>query len=393
MVAARRTLIAPKGGALKDRPFHSLAADAIRAVLLDAGLEAKDIEGLILGNALAAGGNPARIAALAAGLPHVMPALSVDTQCCSGIDAISIAVDRIRAGSADVLLAGGAESSSQAPRRAKRLQGPEGELLRDSARIQFYEEAEFTPWPEQEPSMLQAAQSLSEQLADRPAEFGWVVESHRRALVGSHPERIGGERDPFTRPLTEDACIRAATRFAHSPATIAPLADGAAVLLLVSESALVGHLRSREGERINIPTGPLISEVLETCQIGASPFGPGQAPAALKSWLDELTEKHLAPARIELMESFAAQVLTNIRDLELDESCVNINGGLLAMGHPVGASGAVLTARLHHGLVGNDWGVALIPAAGGIASGIALARIPSDALPGSLLQLIEHEGF
>ena len=362
MVAARRTGLSPKGGALAHAPFHLLAAQVVRAVMADANLAVERVDGLFLGNALAAGGNPARVAALAAGLPQHLPAWSVDTQCCSGLDAISLAVDRIRAGSAHVLLAGGAESASQAPQRAKRLQGV----------WQPYEEADFTPWPQRESSMVQAARELSEQLADPGAEHAWAVRSHARALAAGHPERIAGDvpvevaggQDTFTRALTLQACQRAARHPIHNPTTMAPLADGAAMVLLMSEPTARKRLHSQ-----------LISEVLSCCQVGADPLLPGLATSALKDWLDQLRADHGEPACVELMESFAAQTILNIKALALESDRVNVDGGLLAMGHPIGASGAVLAARLHHRLRPGEWGVALIPAAGGIASGIALRGV------------------
>ena len=391
MVAARRTSVSPKGGALADVQFHELAAVAAQAVMADANVSAEQIDGLFLGNALAAGGNPARLAALASGLPYWMPAWSIDTQCCSGIDAISLAVDRIRAGAAHVLLAGGAESSSQAPQRAKRT--PSG--------CEPYEEADFTPWGDQEPSMVQAARVLSDQLGDLEAEYAWAVRSHQCALAATHPERISvgtapgamSGRDNLTRALTFEACRRAARHPIHNPTTMAPLADGAAMMLLMSERDLKVWLErggaiglrgvedsssgSRGKREVALGNQRLtpVCEVLSSCQVGADPFTPGLATAALKDWLDRLRADHGEPTYVELMESFAAQVLLNINTLGLDPTRVNVGGGLLAMGHPIGASGAVLVARLHHRLGPGEWGAALISAAGGLASGLALRRV------------------
>jgi len=391
MVAARRTGISPKGGTLADIPFYALAAQAVRAVLADACMDPRQMDGLILGNALAAGGNPARVAALSAGLSAHVPAWSIDTQCCSGLDAIALAVDRIRAGSAHVLLAGGVESSSQAPQRAKPT--PSG--------WRPYEEADFTPWGEQEFSMVESARSLSDQLGDLVAEYAWAVRSHERALAATHPERISvgslpeamGGKDTFTRALTLKACQRAAHHPSHNPTTMAPLADGAAMVLLMSEQALnmwleraraiglrgvedssSGSRGKREVALGNERLTP-VCEVLSSCQVGADPLAPGLSTAALRNWLDRLRADHGEPDCVELMESFAAQVLLNINTLGLDPTRVNVGGGLLAMGHPIGASGAVLVARLHHRLGPGEWGAALIPAAGGLAGGLALRRV------------------
>ena len=424
MVAARRTSISPKGGALANAPFHELAAMAANAVMADANVTAEQIDGFFLGNALAAGGNPARVAALASGLPYQVPAWSIDTQCSSGLDAISLAVDRIRAGTAHVLLAGGAESASQAPQRSKRIHGgagPSRERGRDFQTVDAastsgapgdyswvpYDEADFTPWSEQEPSMVESARALSGQLGDLEAEYAWAVRSHERARASIHPERIGARaaskrrthggsediQDTYTRALTAQACQRAASHPIYNPTTMAPLADGAAIALLMSERALKEWLERGERDGMS-PTSNLdsglggkhkaasanrrslaVCEVISCCQVGSDPFAPGLSTAALKNWFDQLRADHGEPACLELMESFAAQTILNTKALALDSGRVNVAGGLLAMGHPIGASGAVLVARLHHQLRAGEWGVALIPAAGGLASGLALRGI------------------
>lgn len=153
IVAARRTPIRPKNGDLKAVPFYDLASSPIRTLLHDligltrsTGLSASgdpslgstEIHSLIAGNALSAGGNPARLMALAAGLSQQIPALTVDTQCCSGLDAIGLAYERLRAPSGTgptTILAGGAESASLAPIRHDRRSG------------EPYDDAPFTPWP------------------------------------------------------------------------------------------------------------------------------------------------------------------------------------------------------------------------------------------------------
>jgi len=419
MVSARRTGISPRGGLLSKTPFYDLASEVVMAIARDANVALDKIDGLLLGNALAAGGNPARLVALAVGLPHRASAYSIDTQCCSGLDAIAIAADRIRAGAADILLAGGAESASQAPQRYKRrsLRTPsEREKKCESAATDShsettsevslkwmpYDEADFTPWSEIEPTMIQSARALSDRFADLSAEYAWAVRSHQRARSADHPERIMAAksehaRDSHTRDITVRHCQRAACHPAHNPATMAPLADGAAMSLLMSERALhewyVRLERSEgtgawqlgsdasfeiklEGQNASVTKPSRIAcEVFSSCQVGADPFTPGLATAALKDWLDKLRAECGEPDCIELMESFAVQAILNIRDLGLDADRVNIRGGLLAMGHPIGASGAVLAARLFHTLGPSEWGVSLIPAAGGVASGLALRRI------------------
>jgi len=230
--------------------------------------------------------------------------------------------------------------------------------------------------------MVDSARALSDQLGDLEAEYAWAVRSHQcaraaeRISVGVAPGAMGG-KDTFTRALTLKACQRAASHPTHNPTTMAPLADGAAMALLMSELAFNDWLNREESVGLHPASGQGFSvcEVLSSSQAGADPFTPGLATAALKDWLDRLRTHHGEPDCVELMESFAAQVLLNINTLGLDPTRVNVGGGLLAMGHPIGASGAVLVARLHHRLGPGEWGAALIPAAGGLASGLALKRV------------------
>ena len=118
IAAARRTAVVPRGGVFARLEPHDLAAPAIRAALADAGLAREAVDEVIFGNALGAGGNPARLAALAAGLPEHVPASSLDTQCCSGLDAVILAAHRVAAGEAEAVVAGGVESFSRAPSRS-----------------------------------------------------------------------------------------------------------------------------------------------------------------------------------------------------------------------------------------------------------------------------------
>jgi acetyl-CoA C-acetyltransferase len=159
IVAARRTAVAPRGGALASVEVAELAAASIRAVLADAGLAPEQVDDVILGNALYGGGNPARLAALLAGLPQDMPALTLDTQCCAGLDAVMLAATRVAAGEANAIIAGGVESFSRAPIRQRRPTNKD-EAPREYAR------PPFTPWPERDPDMIAAAAALARSRTD-----------------------------------------------------------------------------------------------------------------------------------------------------------------------------------------------------------------------------------
>jgi acetyl-CoA C-acetyltransferase len=369
IIAARRTPIAPKNGDLKTQSFFELATHALRSVMFDLSPH-QGVHSVIAGNALGAGGNPARLMALAAGLPEATPALTVDTQCCSGLDAIGLGFERLKARAQiahaqpgfsrarQVMLAGGAESASQAPIRQDRLtQLP-------------YEEAPFTPWPGRNPTMIQAARHLETLRAiDQPKAWDWAVRSHQLNLEKQSKSRSltpmegGLQFDNFPRKLTRQVCERSERVGPYNPTLMAPLADGAAFVAISSSAETTQSF------------APL--EILDYRQTAADPGCPGLACASLELWLEYCEQRYRfkrSQVIVALMESFAAQVLANIQDLRLNADLVNPWGGMLARGHPIGASGAVLVCDLFDYLKPGQIGLALIPAAGGLASGLLVRR-------------------
>ncbi len=364
ILGAKRTGISPRSGALKQIPFYDLAAQAIHGLMTDfsgllpSTLLACHCSGLIAGNALGAGGNPARLMALASGLPISTPAMTVDTQCCSGLDAIGVAFRGLRAEplgstgpvSTGLVIAGGAESASLAPIRQDR---PSGKV---------YEEASFTPWPDRNPSMVQAALDLeARRRVSLPDMVDWAIRSHRLGLSQTAPSRLGS--DPHPRELTLELCHRGAGVKPYNSTLMAPLADAAAfVVMAPSADPYTPPIRSKK-----------CLEVLDYAQIGSDPVCPGLSTAALEPWLHRLETKFGFDRQtlvVSLMESFAAQVIVNIQDLGLNRELVNPWGGLLARGHPIGASGAVLVCDLFDQLAPGQFGLAAVPAAGGLASGL-----------------------
>jgi acetyl-CoA C-acetyltransferase len=370
IVAARRTAVAPRDGALRAVEVADLAAAPMRAVLADAGIAPRDVEEVILGNALYGGGNPARIAALAAGLPEDVAALTIDTQCCAGLDAVMLAADRVAAG-ARAVIAGGVESFSRAPIRLHRARHP------DEAPHE-YSRPPFTPWPERDPDMIPAAAALARSLGvTRLAQEVFAVESHRKTLqrgaaAGEIVAVAGLSRDAFARTLTAALCARLPALtgdpdHAVTTATVAVEADAAAVVLVV-DGDLAARLKSA-GHPIRI---------VGSARRGADPTLPGLAPIAAAH---AVLARHGIPAgRVdiaEIMEAFAAQAIACMDGIGLDPARVNRGGGALARGHPIGASGAVLAVRLWHELQqerDGATGLAAIAAAGGLGSAIVMAR-------------------
>ncbi|MFG1236721.1 thiolase family protein [Xanthobacter autotrophicus DSM 597] len=362
LLAAMRTAVAPRGGAFRDVPAHKLAAALIGPVLAAAGVAPEDVDEVILGNALSGGGNMARVAALAAGLPETVPALTLDTQCCSGLDAIRLGAARIMAGEARYVLAGGAESFSTAPLRAYRPREKDG--VPD-----FYRQPAFTPWPEREIALDASAAGMAEAEGIMRAEQeAFAAESHRRALTvppadGEIVPVAGLAADAFARRLSPALMARLPVLSGDAThgvtaATVAVEADAAALVLLgpaqAGDVTIAGGLAR-----------------------GGDPFVPALAPiAAVEALCARLGVAASAVDHVELMEAYAAQALVAMRRLGLDPARVNAGGGALARGHPIGASGAILAVRSYHRLRAGNAGRALcaIAGAGGIASALMLDR-------------------
>lgn len=366
LIAARRTAVAPRGGAFKAVEADELGAAPIRAVLADTGIAPEAVDDVIFGNALYGGGNPARLAALRAGLPDHVPALTIDSQCCGGLDTIMLAAERIAGGSADAVIAGGLESFSRAPLRAWRPR------LADEA-PQPYDRPPFAPWPERDPDMIAAAATLAERFGiSRVRQDEFAIASHRNALQNPPgAEEIvslaGLSHDAFPRSLTEDLCARLAplagdAAFGVTRATVAVEADAAAALLVVSET-MVRRLNTRRPLRI-----------ISATRRGGDPAMPGAAPIAAAESL--LAAQRIAPARIvvaEVMEAFAAQAIACVDSIGVLAPSLNRGGGGLARGHPIGASGAILAVRLWHEMQSESsgaLGLAAIAAAGGLGSAL-----------------------
>lgn len=353
VIAARRSAVCPGNGAFAALDFDALAAPVIWAALADAGVSPGEVDELVLSNALGGGGNPARIAALAAGLPDRVAGLSIDRQCAGGLDALAVARALVLSGQARVVVAGGAESWSRRPHRARR--GPAGP--------EPYEEARFTPWPDRDPDMTAAAAALARRLGiTRAEQDAWAVESHARArAAGRQPRQeivtiAGVCADTFTRDLKIATAARAPVlEGTVTAATTAVAADGAAFCVVTAT-----------------PSGPRALRIAACATLGGNPEEPGLAPLpAIAAVLAQTGRTPDDLTCIEVMEAYAAQAIACVRGAHLPPERVNLGGGALARGHPIGASGAILAVRLFYELRGGA-GLATIAAAGGIGSALIL---------------------
>ena len=364
LLAGCRTPVAPRHGALRHHTPHTLAAPLVQHLLQTVGLPPEAVDTLILGNALGAGGNPARMTALAAGLPQRCATFSVDTQCCSGLDAINLAAARILSGQSDVVIAGGAEAWTRSPIRQHRPM--------DATQAAVpYERPAFTPWPARDPDPLQAAADYAARHGfTRHQQDAYARDSHARAVramvarPACTPSAIlpleGLLHDAYPRLLTERQASRmpvAAHSSRHvsdgnapsgsdcalSRLAISPQADGAALVLMAS-----AEFCARRG------ITPA-SHWLGGLSLGADPNNPlTGALAATESLLQRQQLDLDILHAVELHDAFAVQGLAFQEALQsqgLDPARVNAWGGGLARGHPIGASGAIalveLLARLH----------------------------------------------
>ena len=363
LLAGCRTPVAPRHGALRHHTPHTLAAPLVQHLLQTVGLPPEAVDTLILGNALGAGGNPARMTALAAGLPQRCATFSVDTQCCSGLDAINLAAARILSGQSDVVIAGGAEAWTRSPIRQHRPM--------DATQAAVpYERPAFTPWPARDPDPLQAAADYAARHGfTRHQQDAYARGSHARAVRAMEPRRActpfsilpleGLLHDAYPRLLTErqasrmPVAARAPTNTHSTDASdpdcalsrlvISPQADGAALVLMASAEFCA---------RYGITPA---AHWLGGLSLGADPDNPLTGALAAAETLLQRQRLDLDVLHaVELHDAFAVQGLAFQQALQsqgLDPARVNAWGGGLARGHPIGASGAIalveLLARLH----------------------------------------------
>ncbi len=359
---ASRSAVSPRGGALKSVEPHILGAAAVNACMKRAGLPIECVDEVIVSNVFGIGGNIARLIALQSGLPQRVPGLTVDRQCCGGLDALILAKDMIDSGRAKVILAGGVESYSLRPACYAAKAGGYAE--------QPFDQAPFTPWPEQDPCMHESADRLAAKLnISKREQDDWAIQSHIKAINAR--QRLRSEittvreaeidHDSFARPLSFSTCQRATViSGAITSANMSVAADGAAMCLVVTQE-------------IAAELGRPCLEIVDGCTIGADPELPGFAPVKAVQLLFDRCDVNSSDLTVaEIMEAYAVQAIACVKGVSLSSDIVNPGGGSLARGHPIGASGAILAVRLFHELLpsAGKLGIAAIAAAGGLGTAI-----------------------
>lgn len=383
IVAARRTPIGSFQGALSSLSASQLGAVAARAVIADCNLAGEHIDAVLFGCVLQAGvgQGPARQAALGAGIPPSVPTMTINKLCGSGMQAVMSGCDQIRAGTADMVLAGGLESMSNAPYLL--LKARQGYRMgHDQLFDHMYHDALLSPYDGQ---LMGCFADATAQRYDfsRADQDGFAERSVRRAVAasdaGEFVDEIApvsvkdrkGERvltkdeTPYTCDISKIGSLRAA--FSKdgtvTAASSSSISDGAAAVLLMTRAAVARH-----------GLQPL-ARIVAHASYAREPEWFTLAPVgAIKSVLAKANWQARDVDLFEINEAFACVTMAAMRDLDLDHARVNVNGGACALGHPVGATGARILTTLVHALRrrGGKRGVAALCIGGGEATAIAV---------------------
>ena len=387
ITAAVRTAIGNFGGALAHIPAHQLGAHVIKALLDRSGLQPEQIDEVILGQVLTAGSgqNPARQSALGAGLPDSCPAMTINKVCGSGLKAVHLAAQAIKSGDADIVIAGGQENMSMAPhvlpksRDGQRLgdwklvdsmivdglwdafnnyhMGTTAENIARKYELAREDQDAFAAASQNKAEAAQKAGMFNEEIAplEIPQRKGdpVVFDQDEFPRHGTTTEKLAKLRPAFDKEGTVTA------------GNASGINDGAAALLVMSEDMAT-----------KLGLDPLATiSAYSSAGVDPAIMGTGPIPASKKC----LKKAGWAIGDLDLIESneaFAAQSLSVNHDLDWDTDKVNVNGGAIAMGHPIGASGARILVSLLHEMKRRDArkGLATLCIGGGQGVAIAVER-------------------
>ncbi|MGE7093014.1 acetyl-CoA C-acetyltransferase [Lysinibacillus sp. NPDC048646] len=365
IVSAVRTAIGSFQGTLKDVPATTLGSIVIKEVLARAGVAGEQVDEIIMGNVLSAGlgQNPARQAAIAAGLPHQVPALTINKVCGSGLKAVHLAAQAILAGDAEIIVAGGFENMSQAPYVLKNARegfrmgdqkvvdtmihdglwcafndyhmGITAENLCDAYEISREEQDTFAARSQQRAEAAIAAGKFSDEIV--------AVEIPQRK-----GEAIIFDKDEFPRAgVTAEALSKLRPAFKKEGSVTAANAsginDGAAAVVVMSKQ-----------KAAELGIEPL-AQIIANASSGVDPSVMGTGPVtAVKKALAKANVSLTDVDLIEANEAFAAQSIAVDRELGFNHDKLNVNGGAIALGHPIGASGARILVTLLHEMAKRD---------------------------------------
>ncbi|SEL79335.1 acetyl-CoA C-acetyltransferase [Atopomonas hussainii] len=387
IVAACRTAVGSFQGSLSAIPAHELGAVVIRKLLADSGIAPESVDEVLLGQVLTAGSgqNPARQAAIAGGLPHSVPAMTINKVCGSGLKALHLGAQAIRCGDAEIIIAGGQENMSQAPylmpaaRTGQRMGHGKlvDSMIQDGlwdafndyhmgitaenlvAKYDISREAQdaFAAASQQKAEAAQAAGHFAAEIApvSIPQRKGEpvVFASDEQIRPGTTAESLGKLRPAFKKDGTVTA------------GNASTLNDGAAAVLLMSAS---------KAAELGLP---VLAKIASYANAGVDPAIMGIGPVCASN--RALEKAGWTAAELDLIEAneaFAAQAISVNTEMGWDTSKVNVNGGAIAIGHPIGASGCRILVTLLHEMQRRDAkkGLATLCIGGGQGVALTLAR-------------------
>ncbi|QCR32673.1 thiolase family protein [Lysinibacillus sp. SGAir0095] len=378
IVSAVRTAIGKQGGALASIPAHLYGGEVIKEAIKRANINPELIDDVILGNVLSGGGNIARLTALQGGLSVNIPGLTVDRQCGSGINAVALAAQAIQSGAGDIYVAGGIESMSRAPHQYERAEQAYSSLP------PRYRKTLLAPEEIGNPAMGTTAENLAKKYEiTRKEQDEFSLRSQQRMARAieegrfdeqivpiSIPQRKGEpilfNKDEHPRPNTTLAALAKLNPAFERDGTVTA---GSSSGLNDAASALV--IMSREkAEELGLQP---LATIKGSTVAGVDPniMGIGPVPAT-KKLMEKLGLSLADMDIIELNEAFASQVIACDRELEFDPEKLNVNGGAIAHGHPLGATGAILITKAVYELKRSAGRYALITACIGGGQGISL---------------------
>ena len=367
-----RSYVGLSKGMYKHVPAEKLGAAVLRQVIDKYGVSKPDY--VIAGNGVGAGGNIARLMLLEAGVDQSVPAFTIDVQCGSGLESIAVAAAKIECGEADVIIAGGFESSSCQPRRGLNVNHPD--YVDDS----WYSVAKFMPGIHRETVMLEGAeQAIDEEQVSKEELDAWVLRSHRLATEAREKGLLrhiiapvfDAKQDEGIRPRMSQRLIDRLPKLLPegkllTAANACLINDGAAFVVLCSEKYLQEHNLQAQ------------AKVIASTACGGDPMvSPRTAVTALEKLLERKGLQEQDIDAFELNEAFAVIDVIFARTFPNSVDKYNVFGGALAYGHPYGASGAIITLHLLESLRqrGGRLGCASVAAAGGVGTSLLIEYI------------------
>lgn len=388
IVAATRTALGSFGGSLSSTPAHKLGSAVISSLLQKTGLEGSQIDEVILGQVLTAGSgqNPARQAAIDAGLPNQTPAMTINKVCGSGLKAVQLAFQAVACGDAEIVIAGGQENMSLSghvlPRsREGKKMGPwemVDTMVVDGLWCAF-NDYHMGVTAENIASQFDYSREDQDQFAassQKKAESAQISDLFQDEITPINiPQRRGDDlvfdTDEYPRHGTNEESLSKLKPAFKKDGTVTAgnasgINDGAAAVMVMTLS---------KAQELGLKP---MARIISYASAGVDPkiMGTGPIPATTKC-LEKAGWKASDLDRVEANEAFAAQAMSVNDSLGLDKSIVNVTGGAIALGHPIGASGARILVTLLHGMERDkaDKGLATLCIGGGMGVAMAVERL------------------